>query len=86
MAGRNLHTVIVGLCLVQLVVLISAQKSCKLWTGNIVLETITNCDPLVLLVSGLPCQSDYARRSGRIVGGMDALRGSTPYIASLTRR
>lgn len=37
------------------------------------------------LVSSVPCQVGKMR-DGRIVGGTNALRGSIPYIASLTRR
>lgn len=39
-------------------------------------------------MSSLPCHISNGKlnRHGRIVGGSDAVRGSIPYIASLTRR
>lgn len=39
------------------------------------------------LVSNVPCQvASNGFRDGKVVGGTNALRGSIPYIASMTRR
>lgn len=39
-------------------------------------------------MSSVPCRAieNDGFRNGRIVGGANAIRGSIPYIASLTRR
>lgn len=38
-------------------------------------------------MSAVPCQlASNGFRDGRIVGGTNAVRGSIPYIASVTRR